>query len=179
VTSPADPISTALEQLLARYSGMVRHAARSRRFDESGVDEVFQEVRIRLWRALADGEKIAAAPASYVYRTAVSAALDLIRRRRSRREVPLDQAVPRERPEADAGRLLEDEAALELLERALTGMVETRRVVVRLHLTGYHLTEIASMLDWSQAKTRNLLYRGLTDLRTRLTEMGLAPETRR
>ena len=29
------------------------------------------------------------------------------------------------------------------------------------------------MMGWTEAKTRNLLYRGLADLRTRLSEMGI------
>ena len=36
--------------------------------------------------------------------------------------------------------------------------------------------EIADLLGWSEAKTRNLLYRGLGDLRARLTEQGIGWE---
>ena len=32
------------------------------------------------------------------------------------------------------------------------------------------------MLQWSEARTRNLIYRGLDELRGRLTALGLAPE---
>jgi Fe2+ transport system protein FeoA len=34
-------------------------------------------------------------------------------------------------------------------------------------------------MGWTEAKTRNLLYRGLDDLRRRLTAMGIEPETTR
>jgi len=54
-TSPADRtrdrVSPALEATLARFSGVVRDAAHRRGLSESEVDEVFQDVRIRLWRA--------------------------------------------------------------------------------------------------------------------------------
>jgi hypothetical protein len=32
------------------------------------------------------------------------------------------------------------------------------------------------LLGWTEAKTRNLLYRGLADLRERLIERGFRPE---
>src|SRR5215216_1863740 len=63
----------------------VRGVGWRHRLSEADVDEVMQQVRIRLWRAQGDSEQIARAPASYVYRTAVSAALDLIRRRQAQR----------------------------------------------------------------------------------------------
>ena len=94
-----DPMSQALEEILDRFGALVRHAGRRHGVPAPMLDEVVQEVRIRLWRTLADGEKIRQAPASYVYRTAVSAALDLIRRGRTRRaricrsEAPMEPIV--------------------------------------------------------------------------------------
>ena len=46
---------------------------------------------------------------------------------------------------------------------------------MRLHLQGYHRDEIAGLLGWSEAKTRNLLYRGLDDLRALLVRQGIGP----
>ena len=62
------------------------------------------------------------------------------------------------------------------LDRALSDLVSSRRGVVRMHLAGYPREEIADLMGWSEAKTRNLLYRGLEDLRQRLTTMGIGPE---
>jgi RNA polymerase sigma-70 factor (ECF subfamily) len=45
-----------------------------------------------------------------------------------------------------------------------------------MHLAGYPRQEIADLLGWSEAKTRNLLYRGLDDLRSRLTARGIGWE---
>lgn len=143
--------------------------------DEAGIDEVFQEVRIRLWRTLGSGERISGAPASYVYRTAVSAAIDLIRRRRVRREESLDERLDSHPVTAvpDPARRLESDESLERLEHAIAELIASRRVVVRMHLAGYHLSEIALMLEWSEGKTRNLLYRGLADLRQLLSARGV------
>jgi RNA polymerase sigma-70 factor (ECF subfamily) len=47
-----------------------------------------------------------------------------------------------------------------------------------MHLAGYAREEIAQLLGWSEAKTRNLLYRGLADLRERLTARGIGWDAR-
>jgi RNA polymerase sigma-70 factor (ECF subfamily) len=62
------------------------------------------------------------------------------------------------------------------VHRALALLVESRRAVVRMHLAGYDRLEIAELLGWSEAKTRNLLYRGLGDLRGILVSWGIGPE---
>jgi RNA polymerase sigma-70 factor (ECF subfamily) len=48
-----------------------------------------------------------------------------------------------------------------------------------MHLAGYPREEIESLLGWSEARTRNLIYRGLGDLRARLEELGFGPEGER
>ena len=88
--SPIDEASGILDALIARSADKVRVVGRAHRLDPGEVDEVFQEVRIRVWNAMGSGERIAELPASYVYRTATSVALDFIRRRRARRDDSTD-----------------------------------------------------------------------------------------
>jgi len=159
---------------------MVRSVGWRHRLSEDDVDEVLQEVRIRLWRAQGETEQIRRAPASYVYRTAVSAALDLIRRRRARRA---DQTISLDEPGASVQVRENPESTLEyselsrLVAQAIDQIPASRRPVVRMHLAGHPREEIAALLGWSEAKTRNLLYRGMNDLRERLTGMGIGWET--
>jgi RNA polymerase sigma-70 factor (ECF subfamily) len=54
-------------------------------------------------------------------------------------------------------------------------LAESRRAVVRMHLAGYERHEIGDLLGWTEAKTRNLLYRGLADLREILESWGIGP----
>ena len=181
MSGAADQASLALEAVLATFGSMVRGVGWRHRLSDADVDEVMQEVRIRLWRSKATGEQIAGVASSYVYRIAVSAALDLMRRRRTRRvglaESIDDSELPASTPNPHAAA-----EALELSEqvaRAVETIPATRRPVVRMYLAGYPREEIADLLGWSEAKTRNLLYRGLADLRSRLTEWGIgweAPE---
>ncbi len=193
VSHVTDQISPAIEAVLMRFAAMVRRVGIRHGLSESDVDEVFQEVRIRLWRARAEGsnraldaipaspaagEQISSVGSSYLYRTAVSAALDVLRRHRRPREDALEDvgqepaAPSRREPEQS----LESSELAQQVARAIDTITPSRRPVVRMYLAGYTREEIAAVLGWSEAKTRNLLYRGLADLRERLTEQGIGPE---
>lgn len=173
-------LSHSLDDAVTRFAAMVRRVGLQHGLGEADVDEVMQEVRIRLWRARGTSEQIAGVSSSYVYRTACSAALDLLRRRRTRRET---LAVELERPAAAglavAGGPERDLADAELARevgRAIETIPASRRPVVRMHLAGYPREEIAELMGWTEAKTRNLLYRGLADLRERLLARGIGAD---
>jgi RNA polymerase sigma factor (sigma-70 family) len=177
MTDPSDRVSASLEALVARFGRMVRRVGYDHGLTDADVEEVVQEVRIRIWKARAD--TVGELQAAYIHRTAVSAALDIIRRRRSEARFgssdPEDDVVTTDRT-LDAQRGLE----VAEMEAGVAQMVETlappRRPVVRMYLQGYSREEIAELLGWSEGKTRNLLYRGLADLRSMLTAKGLGPE---
>ena len=141
---------------------------------DEGLDEVMQEVRIRLWRARGTSEQIDETNTSYVYRTASTAALDVLRRRRARQSerhdsIDGDDAVAMlTAPNPDPHAALEGTELANRVARAIDEIPATRRPAVRMHLAGYPREEIAKLMGWTEAKTRNLLYRGLADLRERL-----------
>jgi RNA polymerase sigma factor (sigma-70 family) len=178
MSTEADRLSPALDRALANFAGVFRRVCWRYRFTDADADELLQEVRIRLWRAHGEAghEQIAAIPASYLHRTASSAAVDLLRRRRARRAdhmVAIDEEQD-DAPEAPGPEqhLAESELA-EQVERAIETIHPSRRPVVRMHLMGHPREEIALLLGWSDGKTRNLLYRGLADLRVRLLAQGV------
>lgn len=179
-----DEVSSALDALVGRFGDLLFRAGRRWGLAEQDLDELLQDVRIRLWRALATGEKISTVTASYAYRTAQTAAVDLMRRRRSKRETPLAghaegvsfvaSAAVVAAPQLE--QVTRDEVTQQL-ELAITQLGQSRGVVVRMYLAGYPRDEIARLLGWTEAKTRNLLYRGLADLRNRLADWGIGPES--
>ena len=59
------------------------------------------------------------------------------------------------------------------LEKALNSLLQDRRIVVKLHLAGMSIEEMADFLNWSNNRVRHLLYRGLKDLRVKLNEHGV------
>jgi RNA polymerase sigma-70 factor (ECF subfamily) len=183
-SEPREPdggASRALEHVVGRFDAFIRRSAHRHGLRGDEIDEVVQEIRVRMWKSLGTAELIRRAKASYIYRAAVSASIDLIRRRRARRheawslddETADDVPILESRQRADAA-LDEDEVA-SMVHRALGMLAEHRRAVVRMHLAGYDRNEIAELLGWSEPKTRNLLYRGLADLRQILESWGIRP----
>jgi RNA polymerase sigma factor (sigma-70 family) len=167
-------LSLALEAAVSRYGAMVRQVGRKYRLDESDLDEVMQEVRIRLWRARGTSEQVGEANTSYIYRTASTAALDVLRRRRARqadRHDPIEEGpvAVLSAPTPDPYGVLEGSELASKVVQAIEA--------IRMHLAGYPREEIASLMGWTEAKTRNLLYRGLADLRERLVQEGIGWDT--
>jgi RNA polymerase sigma factor (sigma-70 family) len=177
--TPNSDASLALEHVVSRFDAFIRRSARRHGLYGAEVDEVVQELRLRMWKSLGTAELIRRAKASYIYRAAISASIDIIRRRRARRfeAAPLDTGLadtaPDPRRRADAA--LEERELADAVHRAIALLAESRRAVVRMHLAGYEREEIAELLGWSEPKTRNLLYRGLADLREVLQSWGIRP----
>ena len=55
--------------------------------------------------------------------------------------------------------------------------LQQSRDAVGLHLEGLTTHEIADLLGWNEPKARNLVYRGLNDIRRCLKEAGIEYET--
>jgi RNA polymerase sigma-70 factor (ECF subfamily) len=72
-------------------------------------------------------------------------------------------------PEAQAER----EELLSKVEEAMARLPESRRLAVGLHLQGMTTDEIGDLMGWSEPKARNLVYRGLKDLRGKLRSEGI------
>jgi RNA polymerase sigma-70 factor (ECF subfamily) len=176
---PEDTLSSAIEAATLRFAKMVRSVGWHHGLADQDVDELMQSVRLRLWRARGSSEQIAAVPTSYVYRTARSAALDMVRSHRARREECIDTVGEGVARELDGGFSAEDRLDGQELAALVGHLVEeitpSRRPVLRMYLAGYERAEIAALMGWSEAKTRNLLYRGLADLRGLLTAQGIGP----
>jgi RNA polymerase sigma-70 factor (ECF subfamily) len=174
-------VSAALDRVLQRFAGMVRAIGARHGLSVSDLDEVMQDVRIRLWRARSSSEQIEALPTSYIYRTTVAAAVDLMRTRRRGGVTGSDEIDPLELAEDvagphDATHDVEQREGVERIMAAVDALPEARRAVVRMYLMGYEREEVATLLGWTDGKTRNLLYRGLADLRELLGGRATSPE---
>jgi RNA polymerase sigma-70 factor (ECF subfamily) len=167
-----DLASEALERVVGRFAQMMQSIARRYGVPESDVGDVVQEVRVRLWRAHPASETIGQLGVSYVYRTAISAAIAVVGRHRSAEALSDTPAPVLDQPD---GALARSEVA-HAVALAVGRLPERRRVAVRMHLAGYSRDEISDACGWSEAKTRNLLYRGLADLRADLARRGISQE---
>lgn len=178
----ADESTAHLERLLERYSALLRQQIRQHCPRDLGiqVSDIEQEARVRLWKVL-QRETELNDPASYIYRIAVSATIDAVRRVLARREEQLhveseDEpssidfvADPVHGPDA----VTERRELMSAVAAALASLAEKRRRAVELYLQGLSVAEIASLLRWSEPKARNLVYRGLEDLRAALRREGI------
>jgi RNA polymerase sigma factor (sigma-70 family) len=147
-------------------------------------DEIEQEARLRLWRAL-ESEREIHHLSSYLYRIAVTATLDAVKRVKRKREeqMLLDEddtednniaphvlvADPNQAPDQTAVR----RQLVSKVKEAMRKLPDNRRTAVGLHLEGMTTQEIANLLGWSEPKARNLVYRGLSDVRAYLQEAGI------
>jgi RNA polymerase sigma factor (sigma-70 family) len=171
-----------LELVLKEHGKLLRKAIASACPRDLGIqfDDIEQEARIRLWRALRD-ERPVKNLASYIYRIAVTATIDAIRRVKNRREDHLD-AESGEEGQAPVLTTQSGELAAEhsLMLRRVNTVLATfdvdRRRTIQLYLEGLTTQEIADLLEWTEAKARNILYRGLAELRQQLRAEGIEYE---
>lgn len=176
----ADTLSDALSAAVERFRHRILEVGRRHGLSAADADEVIQDVRLRLWRSRGDPETLRSVGPSYVYSAAVSACVDVLRRRRARRtgvDSVADVAVtPLPVPETPDTSLERTELEAQIFH-AVEQLLPTRRPVVRMHLAGYDREEIAATLGWTVGRVRNLLSRGLADLREILTRTGIRPES--
>jgi RNA polymerase sigma factor (sigma-70 family) len=145
-------------------------------------DDIVQEACLRLMRAV-ERERDIRDLASYAYRIAATTTIDAIRRVRARREDQLrvegdadedhGPHVVADSPERSPEREAERAELLGRIEAAMSRLIENRQRAVRLHLEGMTTAEIGSLMGWTEAKARNLVYRGLADLREALRAEGI------
>jgi RNA polymerase sigma factor (sigma-70 family) len=154
--------------LFEQHESRLRAFLRRRCRPGSGVepDDVLQELRIKLWNLL-ERERELSNPASYLMRAAVSTLIDAQRRATARQpESGFSGHDPENLPAASTP---EDQAGLQQdyqrLEGAFQQMSADRARVVRLYLQGFGTREMARLTCWTEPRCRNLLYRGLEDLK--------------
>ena len=141
-------------------------------------DDIVQSALIRVHEGQKKGELKPEVPASYLWKTAYSATIDEIRRVRRKREVSLDATLnvgAEPKTITDPLRTAEGKEMGRAIAGCLARIHERRRIVVGLYLIGDTVTQMVTSLSWDEKKVRNLLFRGLTDLRRCLSARGFQP----
>jgi RNA polymerase sigma-70 factor (ECF subfamily) len=181
-SSPAE-LKARYDAIVEEYGKFLRDAIAQACPRDLGLDfdDIEQEARLRLWRAI-ESEREIRDLSSYVYRIAVTTTIDSLRKASARREEQLsaddDESPILQVESADASpeQIVVERQVLEKIEQALARLPKNRRRAVALYLEGMTSHEIAEILDWSEPKARNLLYRGLKDLRKQLRAAGIEYE---
>ncbi len=173
-------VDDALEVLLRRHTIRLRavierHCRRSANLDP---DDIAQEVRIRLWRAL-QRDRNADFSASYIQRTVLSAVVDAVRRAPPRADSveEFGTSGPEAWPEGLVERGgPEGDARSQAVARAMTAALETlprqRRLAVSFTLQGFGAKECGELMGISGEAARKLAERGMALVREHLRERG-------
>ena len=162
------------EALVAQYGRLIASVVRrvAQRTGDLVREDIEQKVLLALWRQI-ESEQTIDHPSSYIYRIAVREAVRMMRQETSRAQEPLD--VGGEVAHRGGGPY-EDVARRELrdhIESSLEELAADRQRAVRAHLAGFAVQEIMEMFGWPYQKARNLIARGMADLREGLLRRGI------
>ncbi len=134
------------------------------------LQDIEQEVLLDIWKQLSRGQTIEF-PTSYIYTAAYRESLRVLRREASREMEPIDDSPAEEIPAV--GDPFQSLAAKECFREIILGLkrlAPDRAAAVRAHLAGFGLQELMVQQGWSYQKARNLLCRGMDDLRRALSQ---------
>jgi RNA polymerase sigma factor (sigma-70 family) len=163
----------AIEEIVRKYGRLIRHAIRQAggRSAVPLADDIEQTVIVSLWQQVSREQTIDH-PASYIFKAAIRETVRAVRRERAHEErAATPDAGPVIQPsnpeEIAAGR-----QRREALAAALASLAPDRARAVRAHVGGWSVQEIMELTGWSYQRTRNLIARGMADLRSALIERG-------
>ncbi len=161
---PTGPIEEMLDRYAGLIDGVVRRLLQGRL--SYAQDDVKQEVAVALWKRLQDAAPIEH-PTSYIYIAARREAIRLLKQEAAK-YAEVERADDPASPAPGPLSLLERRELGEKIEKAIGRLHPDRARAVRAHLRGLNVREIMAMSGWSYQTARNLIARGLSDLRDAL-----------
>jgi len=167
------------EKVLERFSSFIQMHIQKFDPQKNGIDpeDISQEIRIKIWRILKDEKKIKNY-SSYIRKVVDSTVIDQLRKKRRQEGIIRKEKIKKisEQQGFYLMRSSSEKIPTHMMGQAIDSLMQSRQKVVRLFLLNMTLEEIAISLNWSKDKTRNLLYRGLADLKKSLKEQGIKNE---
>ncbi len=165
-----------LERILNSFSNFIRIHIHKYNLQKYGLDpeDIAQEIRIKLWKLLLNGKNIDHQP-SYIRKIVDSTVIDHLRKLK-REEETINQSIMKTIAESSLSSYSElpsEDKIQEIVIKALNQLIDSRHKAVKLFLLNMSIEEIAKYYSWSKDKARNLLYRGLNDLKKILKEKGI------
>ncbi|MBN2246964.1 MAG: sigma-70 family RNA polymerase sigma factor [Candidatus Aminicenantes bacterium] len=171
-----DPNSDKFTEIIQRFSSFIKKNIHKFNPQTNGIDpeDIYQEVKIRIWRILKNEKKIDNYT-SYIMKIVNSTVIDQIRKSRRQGEIILAEKQKNISENRITYKILNKEESLlkDIVGQAADNLKESRKKVVKLYLLNLTIEEIAALFGWTKHKTRNLLYRGLNDLKTELKNQGI------
>jgi DNA-directed RNA polymerase specialized sigma24 family protein len=99
-----------------------------------------------------------------------------LRREQARGEVPIEHAdAEAVADQADSHAALESRELGAAIEACVAALAEDRARAVRGHLAGFDVAELMALYGWTYQRARNLVARGMSDLRLALRARRVEP----
>ena len=129
--------------------------------DRAEAEDIAQEAMLRLWKMAPDWQVGQAKVTTWLFRVVGNLAMDLLRARRRRRAVPLDDAPEVADGAASALGGMIDDDRMAALQSALDRLPERQRqAVVLRHIEGMTNPEIAAIMEVGVEAVESLTARG-------------------
>jgi len=163
-----------LSYLIERFSGFIRAQINKYCVVHSTLDveDILQETRIKLWKIIYSEKKIRNY-ASYIKKIVDTSVMDFLRKYKREEGIyfhEMNRKICEKNSFDDTDFLYEQSDLNDIVGKAIEGLIESRKKVVKLYLLNLSIEEIAFYFHWTPHKARNLLYRGLLDLKKILKE---------
>jgi len=170
------PQDAELEAILGRFSSFIKMHLLKFNPARHGldIDDLFQEVKIKIWRVLGHQKKINNYTA-YIRKIVDSTVIDQLRKVKRQESIfnrEKEKKITEQKTHYPHIALQENDLKATIV-KAVDSLLESRRKAVQLYLLNMSIEDIASFYSWSKDKARNLLYRGLADLRGKLRQAGI------
>lgn len=171
--------NTGMEDILRGLSSRIASTLGSLGYQYHGLDrdDLVQEVYIKVWKAIRDnGHEIRYLDA-YIHRVVYSVFVDEINRINKEKEaLNVCGALSKPGNGRKGPTAVDDEIVRDALLGSIDCLNKSKRKVIKLRLQGFTLAEIARLNRWPYRKTCSVFYRGLQELKDRLTKKGIAYE---
>lgn len=175
--------SKEFEAVINKFSLFIKAYIQKYNLQKNGIDpdDIIQEVKIKIWKILND-EKNIKNYASYIKKIVDSSVIDKLRKLKREERILIYErqkiVAEQKRQYRNRTEISLDKNLKKIIAQAVDSLLESRRKVVKLFLLNMTIDEIAALFHWSKDKTRNLLYRGLNDLKNILKEKSIKYENK-
>jgi RNA polymerase sigma-70 factor (ECF subfamily) len=169
---------SAFQNLVDQFKKKVYYLAYDIVGDHHEAEDVSQEVFIKVYRSLKNFRKDAKM-SSWIYQITVNSAIDLLRKRKAKPSVNLEEfdlLEPHDNPPGTGTTAVDPESSAEAamlqsrIQKALLKVSPRERVVFAMrHYNDFQLDEIADVLEISTGTVKSLLFRAMQKLRRELS----------
>jgi RNA polymerase sigma-70 factor (ECF subfamily) len=172
----------AFQELVEKHKQNIYYVALDITGNHSDAEDVSQEIFLKVFRSFRTFKR-GARMSSWLYRIAVNASIDHLRRKAvlpdaARKDLVhgdiAELPLPDDHPESDPARRAEDELTRARIEQALQRISERERAVFILrHYHDLSLKEVAAVMKISTGSVKSYLFRALKKLQKELASAGI------